>query len=299
MSPGSAPSGGRGSEAHPVRDFLTELVEKGADDNIFFLASGLTFNLLLAALPFVALLVAAAGLFLAPRIAEPGSTVLQRVWELVPAAGAAMPGDLQDQVTEVVESAGSVGLVSAVLFAWFSTRLLGTLRTVLSEVFDLRDRRGIVEGKFMDFGLVLLATVLLTVNVGLSTAVTDLGVAVLDLFGLRLELLTGLVGFLAAFLFVFLMFLLIYKFLPARNPTWRTAVSAALVAAAGYEVLKGGFGLYLSRVADTETVFSTFLTPIVFVVSLYYAAVVFILAGEIAQLLQERRRIRGQREVLD
>lgn len=282
-----------------IGGFLRELVDKAADDNIFFLASGLTFNLLLAALPFLALLVAAAGLILAPQIAEPGSTVLQRLWELVPAAGPSLPGDLQDQIAGAVQSAGSLGLISALLFAWFSTRLLGSLRTVLSEVFDLRDRRGIVEGKFMDFGLVLVSTGLLVANVAGSIAFTDLGVRTLDLLGIRVDVLSGLMGWLAAFMFVFVMFLLIYKYLPARNLSWKTAISAALVASAGFELLKAAFGLYLSRIGELETAFSAFLTPIVFVVSLYYGAVLFVLAGEIAQLLQERRRIRHQWERLE
>lgn len=290
---------GSGSAVGRVVGFLKELEEKAGDDNIFFLASGLTFNLLLAALPFLALLVAAAGLILASQLAEPGSTTIQRLWQLVPAAGAAMPGDLRDQVATAVENAASLGAVSAVLFAWFSTRLLGSLRTVLSEIFDLRDRRGIVEGKLMDFGLVLVSTALLLANVALSTAFTDLGVRSLDLLGIRVDAMSGLVGWMAAVLFVFVMFLLIYKYLPARHLTWRTAISAAAVAAAGFELLKAGFAFYLSRVADVETAFSAFLTPIVFVVSLYYGAVLFVLAGEIAQLLQERRRIRRQWTRLD
>lgn len=294
-----APGAKAGSAAGSVGEFLKELFDKAGDDNIFFLASGLTFNLLLAALPFLALLVAAAGLLLAPQIGEPGSTILQRIWALVPAAGPAMPGDLQDQIAGAVQSAGSLGLISAVLFAWFSTRLLGSLRTVLSEVFDLRDRRGIVEGKFMDFGLVLVSTALLVANVAVTTAFTDLGVRSLDLLGIRMDALSSLVGWLAAFLFVFVMFLLIYKFLPARNPSWRTAISAALVASVGFELLKAAFGLYLSQLTNFETSFSAFLTPIVFVVSLYYGAVLFVLAGEIAQLLQERRRIRHQWERLE
>lgn len=291
--------GGAGPSPRQSGSFLKDLFEKASDDNVFFLASGLTFNLLLAALPFLALLVAAAGLILAPQLAEPGSTTLERLWDLVPAAGAAMPGDLQGQIVSAVESAGSLGVVSAVLFAWLSTRLLGSLRTVLSEVFDLRDRRGMVEGKLMDFGLVLLTTVLLLANVALTTAFTDLGIRTLEELGIRVDAVVGLVGWLAAVLFVFVMFLLIYKFLPARNPSWRTAVSAAAVAAAGFELLKAGFGFYLSRVGDFQTAFSAFLTPIVFVVSLYYGAVLFVLAGEVAQLLQERRRIARQWERLD
>lgn len=274
-------------------------MDKASADNIFFLASGLTFNVLLAGLPFLVLLVAVAGLLLAPHISAPGSTVLNRLWELVPAAGSGIPVELHDRIVDAVESAGSVGVVSAVLFGWFATRLFGSLRAVLSEVFDLRDDRGVVKGKITDFGMVAVSTALLALNVALTSTFTDLGTRWLERLGVRIVPVSALVGWVAALLFVFVMFLLIFKFVPARRLSWRTAVSAALVASAGFELVKLAFGWYLAEVADFQTVFSAFVTPVVFVISLYYLAVIFILSGEIAQILQQRRLMRTQRAVLD
>jgi hypothetical protein len=44
----------------------------------------------------------------------------------------------------------------AVVLAWISTRLVGTLRVVLRRLFDLEEDRGIVRGKLFDFKVVLL-----------------------------------------------------------------------------------------------------------------------------------------------
>lgn len=282
-----------------ISSFTRELVAKAAADNVFFLASGLTFNLLLAAIPFLVLLAAVAGVLLEPHITAPASTVLDRLWQLVPAAGSGTPAELRERLGEAVEAAGSVGVVSGVLFAWFSTRLFGSLRAVLSEVFDVRGGLGVVRGKLADFGMVAVSTALLSVNVALTSAATGVGDRILGAFGLQVVPLSALFSWVAGVVFVFVMFLLIFKFVPARSLRWRTAVSAALVATAGFELMKLAFGWYLTNVADFQAVFTAFVTPVVFVISLYYAAVIFILAGEASQVLQERRRMRLQRAVLD
>lgn len=279
--------------------FLSELFDKGAADNLFFLASGLTFSLTLAAIPFLLVLLSVAGLILAPEMASPQEEVLRWLWELVPVTDPAVRQEIQGRVEDLVQVSGSVGLVSGLLFVWFSTRLFGALRTVLGEVFDLRGDRGVVKGKLADVGMVLLSTVLLTLNIALTSVISGVGHRLLGTLGVRVGVVDTLLGWGTAFLFLFLMYLLIYKFVPARRLPWRTAGLAALLAALSFEALKVGFGWYLANFADYQSVFFAFATAVVFVVSLYYTATLFVLSGEVAQLVEERRIMARQREAFD
>ena len=63
--------------------------------------------------------------------------------------------------------------------------------------------------------------------------------------------------------------------------------------------LKGALGWYLSEVADFSQVFFAFATLIVLVVSLYYAAVIFVLGGEVAKVYGQRSVMRRQRVMFD
>ena len=54
--------------------------------------------------------------------------------------------------------ASIIRLIGAVLFVWFSTRAFGALRTVLSQVFDVRGGPSILMGKLIDVKLVVVAT---------------------------------------------------------------------------------------------------------------------------------------------
>lgn len=281
------------------RRFAVLVVEKAADDNLFFLASGMTFGVLVAAIPFLLLLFTVAGLFLAPQFEAPQSEVLEWVWRLLPVAGGGVQAELQDLLMEVADRAGSIGVLSGLAFVWLSTRLFGALRAVLGEVFDLRDRPNVVKGKLMDVGMVLLSTVLLCLNIVLTSFLRGLGSEGLEAVGLTPGLFDWALGLMAAFVFIYLMFLFIYKFASLNRISWRTASLAALVAAVGFELLKAGFGWWVASYADYSSFFFAFATMVVLVLSVYYGSALFVLGGEVAQVAELRRTLKSQRELFE
>lgn len=280
-----------------VREFVGYVYEKAGEDNIFFLASGMTFGLLLAALPFLLLILSVAGLVLAPQFEAPRGVVLSRLWELLPVGSASVQSYLAEQLRDILSSAGSVGMVSAVLFVWFSTRLFGALRTVLAEVFDLGEPPGVIRGKWLDVQLVLVSTVLLTLNVAITTVLSSLGQQLLERAGLQAGPTTRVAAFATAFLFIYVMFLLIFKFVTLNRIRWRTAALAALFASVSFELLKVGFGWYVSNFADYSSVFFAFSVLVVVVLAIYYGSILFILGGEVAQVYELRRTLREQRQI--
>ena len=282
-----------------VRGFLSLVYEKAADDNIFFLASGMTFSVLVAAIPFLLLALTAAGLFLAPQFEAPQSQVLDWFWTLLPVSGAGVRAELETVVQEVADQAGSIGLAGGLAFVWLSTRAFGALRTVLAEVFDLDDPPSVVRGKVMDVGMVLVSTVLLSLNVALTSMVSALGSEGIRAIGFRPGMMERVLGFYVAFLFIYLMFLFIYKFVSLNRIRWRTAALAALLASVGFELVKVGFGWWVSNYADYSAFFFAFGTLVVLVISVYYGSILFVLGGEVAQVAQLRRTLRAQREMFE
>jgi membrane protein len=96
-------------------------------------------------------------------------------------------------------------------------------------------------------------------------------------------------AFVTALLFIFVMFLLIFHYIPAPRLPWRTAALAAGVTAVGWELLKGGFSFYLTRWADFESIYGNLATVIIVVLWLYYSSMVFLLGGEVAYVFERRR----------
>ena len=274
------------------------MYDQAASDNIFFLASGLTFSLLLAAIPFLVLVLSLAGMLLAPSVDAPRREVLDWLGMLMP-VNEATEAQLREQLRDIVESSRSIGIISAVAFVWFSTRLFGSLRTVLGAVFDLREGPGIIKGKILDVKMVVVASVLLTANIGLTVTMTEIGARAIERVGLPAASSLQVLGYVTAYLVIFLMFLLIYKFVPPSPLKWRIAAVAALFSALCFELLKAALSWYLTEVADFTHTFFAFATLVVLVVSLYYAAVVFVLGGEVAKVYGQRAVMRRQRELFD
>jgi membrane protein len=200
---------------------------------------------------------------------------------------------LRGVLTDVMSTRGTVTLYSAIGFAWFSTRLFGSLRSVLALIFDGTDR-GIVAGKLFDFMATAVATVAVVVYVVFS-AYLDLaatqGVALLRRAGVVADAMSGLqylAGRALALTLVFALFYALYRGLPRRRPSVRVALVAATSASVLFELARQTFALLVGS-ADPTSLYTGSIAAIVAVVFwTYYSAFLFLLGGEVAQAYELR-----------
>jgi membrane protein len=283
-------------------DFSRRVYQKAGDDDIFFLAGGIAFNVLVAALPFLLLLIAAFGYVLQSAVDDPEQAAVNYLLSILPPSQRIVTLT-RTLVREVVAGRTQFGILGLVLFIWTSTRLFGSLRSVLKHIFDLPEERGIVQGKIFDLGMVVIAGTLFALNTGITVVVEaaqEYGVEWLGLAGRHeWEVLQRASARLLAFGFILLMFILIYRFLPKRRTPWRISVVAALFTSIVWEMLKGIFAWYVGAVADYRTTYGTLSTLVLLFLWVYYSAIVFVLGGEVAQVYDLLRRRRKQRELLE
>jgi membrane protein len=282
-------------------DFIVRVWDKAGQDDIFFLAGGIAFNVLVAAVPFLLLLVSIFGFVLQAAVDDPQQVAVEYVFTILPPSPEVEVWT-RTFVEEAVGGAARFGLLGLILFIWFSTRLIGSLRAALRAIFDLREDRGIVAGKIFDAQMVIVAGTLLLVNTGITVvleAVQTHGVELLGIHGGGLEALQSAWAQLLALAFIFLMFVLIYRYLPARRTPWRISLVAATFTAAGWEILKGAFAWYVANFAQHATMYGALATLVLLVFWIYYSSVVFILGGEVGQVYDLYRIRRRQRELLD
>ena len=287
-----------------LRDYAKRVWDNSGEDNIFFLAGGIAFNILLAAIPFF-LLLATGIAYLLNRSTDASSAEISAIIDrLLPTAQGPNPV-ITRVINDVIRSGNKIGWWSAVGFVWFSTRLFGSLRTVLAEVFDIESERGIVAGKIFDIKITVVATVLVAAYTALSAylaAATTRGIAVLEEIGLRQDLMGRVeysIGRALAFAFIVLMFFSLYKYLPLRRVRWQTAFIAAMFTSTCFELAKNLFTAYMSRFSPGSIYTGTILAAVVLVTWVYYAATIFILGGEVAQVAELRRVRRHQRETFE
>ncbi|HEX5435779.1 MAG TPA: YihY/virulence factor BrkB family protein [Gemmatimonadaceae bacterium] len=291
--------------AWAVRDYARRIYDNSADDDIFFLASGIAFNLLLAAVPFVLLLLSGLGYLLNQSAATSSAEIWRFIDQLLPPRADVANSPIHALINDVIQARGPTGLIGLVGFIWFSTRLFGSLRSVLADVFDIEEERSIIGGKLFDVKLTIIATLLFVAYSGLSAYLrlaTTQGLRLATTLGIRGDLMGGAeyaFGNVLAAAFIVLMFYLLYRYIPNRRIRWQTALVGALFTSALFELAKFAFTAYLGSFNPGSFYTGTLYAIAIIVLWVYYAALVFILGGEMGRVHELRRMRRIQREILE
>jgi membrane protein len=278
-------------------EFVRRLWVKVVEDDVLFMASAVAFNMVVAMLPLILLGIGVTGYVLSAQVGDPVEAIVTLVIGLLPegSRGADLPDTVRGIVAGVLAQRSGFTFFGALFFVWLSTRLVGTLRVSLREIFDIAQARGIIQGKIFDIQVVMVGILLLTLNlglvVGLKTAVR-FGVDIVGLGGADLSGAEWLFGQAVALVAIWTLFLLMYRYLPARRISWRTSMVAATFTAACHEVLKHGFSWYATSLADYSSTWGNLATVAILFFWIYYEALVFILGGEVGQVYTMRKAVK-------
>ena len=216
-----------------VTGVVRRTLEAAFEDNIPFLASALSFDLLLTTLPFVILLLAVVGYLVQHQVTTHQVQLHELLARFLP-SGATGGGvgafeQVESALSGIVRHRGRLTLVGLPLFLWFSTRLFGGLRAALNEVFDTDEIRPWPIAKLIDLtmvfatGAVLVANALVAAYEARNAGVMS-GSFALDWFW-RFSMET------VAFALGVLLFFLIFKILPSRRIQWQTALGRRVLLA--------------------------------------------------------------------
>lgn len=284
-----------------VRDYVRRVWDNSQEDNVLFLASGIAFNILLAAIPF-ALLILTGFTYVLPKlmtVSEPDAAH-RFIGGFLPAQTGAGATLVYSMVDDVMRTRGRVTFFSAIIFVWMSTRLFGSLRSALADVFDIEHERSIIRGKVFDLQITIVATVLFAVSQVISAYLllgTTRGLGVLTELGLRKDVVGQFelwIGRSIAFAVITLMFFSLYKYLPVRRVSTRTAWLAAAFSGLLFEVAKYAFRTLVMSVNVSSLYTGTIAALVIVVAWVYYAAVIFLIGGEVGQVYELRRTRRLQ-----
>lgn len=268
------------------------LWRKGARDQIFFLASGITFNVLVTIVPLLMLSISILG-----ALVESSSAAREQILTFIERAMPLASAQAESLLFSLIEDRGILGLIGLIGLIWASTRLFGSLRTVCEIIFEIppEDRLGIVEGKIHDVKMVLLVGTLFLLTLSMTTAlrwVRNYGIGLFGLDAYNISWFLTIVSGLLAFGITYLMFYIVYRYVPDRWIPRSDAAIAALFSGALFELAKQLFVAYLSEFGRFLELYGSFTNLVVVAFWVYYSSLVFIVGGELARIAQIHRRKR-------
>lgn len=221
------------------------------------LAAAMTFRSFVALFP---LLTVAAAIGAATLSQEQQNTLQDRITDQVPG--------ISDQlnVADLVENAGTVGLIAGAVLLFTGVSWAGAMRDCLRAVWELPDeeenpvlRKGKDAGILVGLGGALLITLVA------STVASALVGRISDAIGLEKGGWGGIVLHIAAFAVAvgadFLLLLYVLTLLPGVEPARHRLMVAALTGAIGFELLKLLLSGYMQGVA-AKSMYGAFGVPV-------------------------------------
>lgn len=270
-----------------LKDFglFWRAVKKFNDDNGFFLASGITFNILINLIPFIMLLLALVGTYL-----YNDQQVLNHIRAYFRDVAPALDPKITKSLADIIQDRQIVGVIGFIGLLWLSTWVFGSLQIAFNIVFRVEKSRGMLHGIGIDLLMILLAGILLLLSMFLSSAI-----AALQVFRGRIPVVIGptvqwILKYALPFIFTLCMFFLIYKIIPNKRLHFKSALQAALVTGLLWELTKHLFTWYVFHIARHTIIYGSLNTLVLFVLWVYYSSTIVVVGGEFAYFLEEDRQ---------
>jgi membrane protein len=195
------------------------------------------------------------------------------------------PETVTGVIDTVIESRGSMTIISFGFLLWSALGIFSALSGGISRVFENAPPRPFLQDKLV--GLLLMG---LTGLLALGSLVIGLATGALQSAASSLmqdvpggSTAVWLIGLVVPLVLIFFAFWVIYRVVPNRPVGWGEVLPGAVVAAVLWTILRFGFTWYATSVANYESAFGPLSTGITLLVFLYFASVIVLLGAEFAR----------------
>jgi membrane protein len=256
----------------PAVQLIYRTAEGSGNHDVAHMAAGVAYYAFLSIFPLLLGLIALFGFFL-PSV-DLQEQLLSYVGDNIPGATSV----LQQNITNIIELRGAMGILSIVLFLWGASAMFRAVSRAINRAWDISRYRPFFIRKASELGMVFSIGILFLLSLGASAIISILR-RVLNLPTADL-IIVNVGSWLVAFLLILAVFLLLYKLIPNTRTYWRYIWPGALLAAVLFEIARTLFIFYLEYFANYQLIYGSIASIIVLLVWIYYSAFIMILGAE-------------------
>lgn len=269
-------------------DVLIRAVQQFLNDNAMTYAAATSYYVLFSLFPTMIFIVTVFGFVV--RDPELQEQVVATIVNVVP-AGFDVRREINEVISSVSQASSPLLLIAGLLgTAWTASNMFAALRRALNRSFNVEQKRNFLVGRLMDMLNLPLIMLLALVSVAATAAVRILEAQLTEWFyETELSSWTWSVAyFLVPYVISFMVFLMVYRVLPnARFPFRYLAIGAAFTAI-GFELVKGGFSLYVTNFGSYQEVYGALGGVVAFLFFVFIQSNVVIFGGAItAQVIHD------------
>lgn len=260
------------------------------DDNIGIIAAGIAFYVFAAIVPTLGAVVLSYGLF---AEAETVRRNIESVFASLPRDAASI---ISDQLLMVVESSKDkqgIGLVVALLLAWYgATKGSAAIITGLNVAYDTEESRGFVRLTLLKFAVVGGGVLMIFAAIGTTMLLAFLS-GLIPNAPLAVLALIRVAGFVLLAVLVVTAAAILFRFGPDhRQPRWIWLSPGSAGATSLWLAGTAGFGFYVSNLGNYGATYGSLSAVIVTLTWLWLTAYVFLLGAELNAELE--RQVEGE-----
>ena len=269
-----------------VIPLLKESLNEFGTDNGTLLAASVSFNLLLSLFPLALAVVYIAGSF--PQSPYTQEQIIRGIAYLLPVSRELIAGT----VTGVAAARGAIGVLAIVGLVWGGFAFFSSIRKALNTVWGIRKPQPLLKGQLINLIMLIGAAILLFLSVLITaflSTVAEQGIPVPGAELVRSDVMERILANVLATGLAFVVFLLLYKFIPGKRPKWKDIWLGALAAAISFEITKIIFLVYLRVFNPYNLVYGSIGALIAFLMWTYLSALVFLFIAKVMHVNLEMR----------
>jgi membrane protein len=251
-------------------------------------AAALAYNAVFSLFPLLLLSISILAFFYSTPDAQ--AQVINSVSDFLPGVSSLV----SSVVHEAVAARGPVTIIGIVTLTWAASNAFSALETAIGLMWNTQGQRGFLGNRLVAFALLVAAAVLMFAALAVSS--------ILNLVQSNTTVLLGFVPYVSVFwlvvqnvvnlALVFVVFTLLYRFLPRTTVSFAEVWAGALLAAVLWVVAKIAFSLYLGSFANFNATYGSIGAVFALITWLDFSAIMLLFGAEFAsEWAQERRMI--------
>jgi membrane protein len=265
-----------------IKESLTEF----GTDNGSLLAASVSFNLLLSIFPLALAVVYIAGSFTGSPYTQ--AQIIRGIGYLLPVSREL----IASTVTSVASARGAIGVLAFIGLVWGGTSFFNCIRASLNTAWGIRKPHPLLKGQLINLIMMIGAAILLFLSVLITvflSTVSEQGIQVAGAELVHRGLTERILANVLAVCLAFVVFLLLYRFIPGRRPKWKDIWLGALAAALSFEITKIIFLVYLRVFNPYNLVYGSIGALIAFLMWTYLSALVFLFIAKVMHVNLEMK----------
>jgi membrane protein len=257
---------------------LKKTAQEFTADNCPLLAAAISYYLLLSIFPFLLGIISLSSFFVdAPALQE---QIFQAFKYLIPVS----QDFILNVINSVIDERGAAGIISIILLLFGCLAFFNAIRKSLNTAWGIHKSRSLIRSQLTNFAMILGAVLLIFISRFITII---LNISENTLSAVAHQPLTSLVlshlwVVIIDIALAFLVFLILYKFVPERRIRWRDIWVSALAAAVCFEIVTIAFTLYLDTFNPYNLIYGSLGAIIALLIWTYLSALIFLLFAKIS-----------------